>query len=76
MSNSVLTPGDNCRASAEVSAQLSVLTVIVAPLAFAASLGDSQEAANGVGGAQRVRVRRLRWGDSRTGNLEKANVGV
>ena len=31
-----------------------ILTVIVTPLALGAGLGDTQQAADGVGGAQRV----------------------
>lgn len=35
------------------------LTVIVAPLALGGGLRDAQQAADGVGGAQGVRLRRL-----------------
>lgn len=39
------------------------LTVVMAPLALAGGLRDSQQAADGVGGAQRVRLRGLGRGD-------------
>lgn len=45
-----------------------ILTVIVAPLALGAGLGDTQQATDGVGGAQRVRLWRLGRGDCRAGD--------
>lgn len=49
----------------EVTSRLSdlTLTVVVAPLALSGGLRDAQQAADGVGGAQRVGLRRLGRGD-------------